>query len=168
MSAGVIAAALSTFVKLHLSIPGHAILKVVLPLSFGYAIAPRAYSGTFMGGSALASALVFRSFAIADAGLGIGAFTSLILFGPLLDLTTRLLPRRSVWFSLALTGLLTNSGAFLVRGSFKFFGKDHALQKLFSTWLSTAMFSYAISGLLAGLICGMIFFHYRPTSLEGE
>lgn len=62
ISAGVAAAALTTFLKLHLSLPGHAILKVVLPLSLGYAIAPRDYAGALMGGSDLRTIRFQRSF----------------------------------------------------------------------------------------------------------
>jgi len=169
VSSGVLAAACSTFVKLHLSIPGHAILKVILPMCLGYAAAPRRSAGTIMGVSALVSTIFFRGLFSMEPGLGIGSFTSLILFGPVLDLFARSLQRPvSAWFHLAAAGLITNAGAFFVRGSFKIFGRDDAVQKIFTVWLSTAYASYAICGLLAGLICGVIFFRAKPDPAENE
>jgi hypothetical protein len=167
VSAGVTAAAISTFVNLDLSIPGHAILKAVLPISFGLALAPRRYAGTIMGTSALLSGLLFRGLVPGNDGLGIGAFTSLIVFGPTLDVLHRSFKKHiSEWWMLALAGLATNSIAFLVRGTFKWMGKDIGFNKLFSIWFSTAIVTYAVCGILAGLICGMIFFRYQSDSRE--
>lgn len=170
ISMGILAAVLSTFLKTHLRIPGHSILKVVLPISFGFAAVPKRYVGSVMGCSALCCALVFRTVLPATGGsLGVGALTSLVLFGPILDFSLRYLQRPvSAWFLLALSGLATNAAAFLVRGGFKFLGRDEGAKRLLADWLSVAMVSYAVCGLLAGLICGMVFFRYRPASQEEE
>ena len=92
ISMGVLAAVLSTFLKTHLKIPGHAILKVVLPISLGFAAVPKRYSGSIMGFSALCSALLFR-WGIPGGGEGVGALTSLVLFGPVLDIALRFVNR---------------------------------------------------------------------------
>lgn len=168
ISMGVLAAVLSTFLKTHLRIPGHSILKVVLPISFGFAAVPRRHSGSIMGFSALCCGLLFR-WAIPGGGGGVGALTSLVLFGPVLDLSLRFVKRPiSAWFLLAGAGLLTNAGAFLVRGGFKFLGRDDAANKLLSDWVSFAMLSYAVCGMIAGLACGMMFFRYGPGSWEND
>jgi hypothetical protein len=169
ISMGVLAAALSTVLKTQLRIPGHSILKVVLPISFGFAAVPKRHSGTVMGCSALCCGLLFRWAVPMGGSLGVGALTSLVLFGPVLDLSLRFLKRPlSAWFLLALAGLITNAGAFLVRGGFKYLGRDDAATRLLADWLSVAMVSYAVCGLLAGLICGMMFFRYRPASEENQ
>jgi hypothetical protein len=166
ISMGVLAAVLSAFVKTHLRIPGNAILKVVLPISFGFAAVPKRYSGSVMGFSALCCGLILRG-GMPGGGDGVGAFTSLVLFGPVLDICLRSVFRPiSAWFLLALAGLATNAGAFLVRGSFKFLGRDDAAKRLLADWFSAAMVSYTVCGLLAGLICGMMFFRYQPAADE--
>lgn len=168
ISMGVLAALLSTFLKTHLRIPGHSILKVVLPISFGFAAVPKRHSGSIMGFSALCCGLIFRwIMPIAGGSLGVGALTSLVLFGPVLDLSLRFVKRPiPAWFLLAGAGLLTNAGAFLVRGGFKFLGRDDAANKLLADWVSFAMLSYAVCGLIAGLVCGMMFFRYGPGTSE--
>jgi hypothetical protein len=127
------------------------------------------YAGTLMGTSALLSGLLFRALVPGVDGLGIGAFTSLIVFGPVLDLLHRLLKGHiSEWWVLALSGLAANSVAFLVRGTFKWMGKDIGLNQLFSMWFSTAIITYAVCGILAGLMCGMAFFRYQSNEQERE
>jgi hypothetical protein len=143
-------------------------LKVVLPISFGFAAVPFRYSGSIMGFSALCCGLLFR-WIMPGGGDGVGALTSLVLFGPILDLSLRFVKRPiSAWLLLAGAGLLTNAGAFLVRGGFKFLGRDDAANKLLSDWVSFAMVSYAVCGLIAGLVCGMMFFRYGPAAQENN
>lgn len=168
VSMGVIAAVCSTFLKTHLGIPGHSILKVVLPISFGFAVVPTRHSGSVMGFSALCCGLLFRSI-VPGGGDGVGALTSLVLFGPVLDLSLRFAKRPfSAWFLLAGAGLVTNAGAFLVRGGFKFLGRGDAANKLLADWFSFAMLSYTVCGLIAGLVCGMMFFRYGPAAAEAD
>ena len=82
-SAGVTAALATALLDLGLRIPGHAIIRAIFPMSLGFALAPRRMGGTIMGTGALASALVIK---IGGFGvIGVGAMTSLVLTGPLLD-----------------------------------------------------------------------------------
>src|SRR5262249_53481705 len=83
LAAGIAAASLVSFAKLHLRIPGHAVLLAVFPTALGLALVPRRLSGCVIGGSALATAGVFRAAGVGD--MGGGAMTSLCLIGPLLD-----------------------------------------------------------------------------------
>jgi hypothetical protein len=66
------------FTDFNLQIPGHAILRAVLPMAIGLALVPRKNGGTVMGVAALGGELP-----------GLGACTSLALLGPMLDLALR-------------------------------------------------------------------------------
>ncbi|MCY2991584.1 MAG: hypothetical protein NTY19_27480, partial [Planctomycetota bacterium] len=68
----------------HLRVPGHAILRAMLPMALGLSLAPRRFGGVVMGCSAYSTTLLLR-FAGGPTP-GIGAFTSLCLLGPMLDL----------------------------------------------------------------------------------
>src|SRR5689334_9746710 len=80
LAAGITAASLVCFVKLQLRIPGHAVLLGVFPTALGLALVPRKLSGCVIGGSALATAGVFRAAGVGE--MGGGAMTSLCLIGP--------------------------------------------------------------------------------------
>lgn len=158
MVAGVLAACTVALVDLNLRMPGHAILKAVFPIALGFAFVPRRATGLVMMVSALASLFALRwSFQL---GVGIGATTSLLALGPLLDL---LLWRaqQGPWLSMrfALAGLLANLAAFALRGGGKVWG-EIGLRPL-EQWLTVAPWTYALCGLVAGLISGLCFFHMR-------
>ena len=90
---GLVAAALSTFVKLGLGIPGHNILRVVFPMALGLALVPRRGSATIMGLGGTLGAVAFP--ALGGSHIGLGAATGLTLLGLLLDVA--LLGARSGW-----------------------------------------------------------------------
>lgn len=160
--AGVTAAVASTFLDLGLRIPGHAILRVVFPMSIGLALVPRHGAGTAMGCSALLTVVVVRAGGFAGGGPGLGALTSLAATGPALDWTLRHASggwRQYLAFGLA--GLASNSLAFLVRGSAKLLGAENVGARPLSLWLPRAGMTYLVCGLLAGLISGGVWFYAR-------
>src|SRR5437667_465366 len=65
-------------------LPGHAILRGVLPLTLGLALVPRRFSGSVMGCSAVLTLLVLRG--ASGPSLGPAAVAALLLTGPLMDL----------------------------------------------------------------------------------
>ena len=73
---------MTSYVKLNLGIPGHAIVLTVLPFAFGMALVPRRWSGSIMAGSALATMLL-------SGHTGLGAIGSMVATGVLLDLALR-------------------------------------------------------------------------------
>ncbi len=154
---GVIAAATSALVDLNLRLPGHAILKVVLPLSLGMALVPRRGSGVTMGAAAGASVLGMSL--LGGSGIGPGALTSLLLLGPLLDVAVRRArPGWRLYVAFATAGLVANLGAFMVRGGTKMSGGGWSGLRPLQSWLSVAPWSYAACGLIAGLISAVIWF----------
>lgn len=162
---GLLAAATVAFLDLDLRVPGNAILRGVLPLSLGMALVPRRGAGLVMGGSTLAGLGLLALF---GRGPGLGASTSLVLTGPLLDLAAA--RTRSGWrlyAAFGLAGLAANLGAFLVRGG----GKAVSLGgggRLLADWLTVAPLTYAACGLAAGLISAAVFFRASVRPQRGE
>jgi hypothetical protein len=148
-------------------LPGHAILRGLLPLALGLALVPRRFSGSVMGGSALLTTLALRGSGV---GLpGIPALTALVLTGPLLDLSLwHARPGWRLYLRMALAGLLCNGIALGVH--------------LARPWLSLppggsgganwplALLTYPLFGLLAGLLSAFCWFRLRgqPTDTSPE
>ena len=156
-SAGIVAATATAFLELRLRIPGHAIIRAVFPMAFGLAVAPRYMAGTIMGASALVSAMTINTVGLA--AVGVGALTSLTLTGPLLDLA--LWRARRGWrlyLGFALAGLGANLAAFAVRAGTKLAGLDHAAGRPLVAWWPPAIGTYALCGVLAGLISAGVWF----------
>lgn len=156
--AGVVAATSSTWLDFSLKIPGHAILRAVFPMALGLALVPRKGAGLAMGASAGVTALLLRFASATGHGPGLGALTSLLATGPLLDVALwRARAGWRLWLGFAAAGLGANLLAFLVRGA----SKKLATPTSLTGWLQTAPVTYALCGLAAGLFSGMIWFAYR-------
>ena len=185
---GALAACLSTFIDLKLRIPGHRILFAVLPLAAGFALVPRRGAGTVMGAAALATIGVFWVGGLRV--VGIGALASLTLTGPLLDLALRWgRTGTRLYLAFVLAGTTSNVVAFLVRGSAKVvalqgmgggggggrgngsgagLGRSLAGGRPLADWLPNAVWTYALAGILAGLVSALVWFHLRARrSLDG-
>jgi hypothetical protein len=161
---GVLAACSSTFLDLGIKrIPGHAILRVVFPMALGLALVPRSGAGSVMGGTAALTAVALQLAGFRGEALGLGACTSLIATGPLLDWTLRRAHngwRQYVAFALA--GVASNLLALAVRGAAKALGWEAAGRRPLVEWLTQAVGTYIACGLIAGLISGAILFSLRP------
>ena len=168
ITAGFVAAVASGLIDLDLKMPGHAILKPVLPLALGLALVPRRLGGAVMGASAAATLLGLRM--AGAASVGAGALTSLCLIGPLLDVALwRTRPGWSIYLRFALAGLAANMAAFALKGSGKYFLALFAGDRPLRDWLTIAPVSYAFCGLVAGLISAAVWFRLNrrpPQSLR--
>ena len=154
-------------IKLSLGIPGHAIIKIMIPMSIGLSMAPVRSAGAIMGISGLITAFIGQTFTEGP-GTGTGAYTSLVCVGVLLDLT--LYWANNGWrlyLGLMMSGLIANIFALFVRSGFKSFLKINIFD--FSTWFQTASFTYPICGLIAGFLCALLVFKFRePSSKKFE
>lgn len=156
---GAAAAVLTTYVRLRLRLPGHQIVFAVFPMALGLALVPRRWAGSTMGLAALAT-MVLLGAGGADLP-GIGARTSLVLTGPLLDVAVRT-GRTSgrLYAGFVLAGIASNATAMLVRGGTKLLGFDLSPGvRAFGPWLEQALVTYAVSGLIAGLLSAAAWFH---------
>ncbi len=159
LAAGVTAAFAMAYVRLGLRIPGNAILLAVFPMAWGLALAPRRLAGSLMsaGAFATASALTFGG-----TRFGSGAFVSLCLTGPLLDVA--LAGARRGWrlyLGFVLAGLGTNLLAFGSRAAMKLAGTDLPGMRPLAGWWSQALLTYAACGAIAGLVSAGFWFQFR-------
>jgi hypothetical protein len=113
-----------------------------------------------MGAAAAIAIGVFRLSGATGEGMSLGATTSLIATGPMLDWTLRHASGGWRLYALfAAAGLASNFLALIVRG-----GSKIVLQgwDVFSLWMQRAAISYIACGILAGLFSGGIWFYARP------
>ena len=156
---GAVAAEAVGMAKLGLGIPGHSIVLAVLPLALGLSLAPRHLAGSVMSTGALGTAWMLQSGGAAS--FGSGAFVSLCLLGPMMDLALR--NARSGWrvyTALVLAGTATNLTALASRAATKVLGLDIGGRPFDSWWLQ-AMGTYTASGIVAGLVGAFCWFHFN-------
>jgi hypothetical protein len=164
LATGAVAALAAAGPDFHLRIPGHAILRAVFPMALGMALVPRRGGGLIMGGSALATAFACRL--SGAAGLGAGTMTSLSLTGPLLDLALWRMRRGwQLYLGFILAGLASNLIALLARGGLKLLVPSdspggHAIE----VWWRSAMVTYPLCGIVAGLVSAAVWFQIRNQS----
>lgn len=189
MVMGMFAACVASMPDWHLRLPGHAILRSILPMTLGLSLAPRRMGGAVMGASALLTGLCLRGAGFAD--IGFGALTSLTLTGPLLDAVLwKVQSGRRLYLGIVLAGLSANLLAFAAKASEKLLlqsvvrvpgsgggmgmgtggglgrggGTSAGLgagKRAFGDWLTDAAWSYPLCGILAGLICATLWFRWR-------
>jgi hypothetical protein len=165
---GFAAAAATTLLDMNLRIPGHAILRTVLPLAVGLALVPRLGSGVVMSAVAGLSILGFRMAGFEEGGAG--ALTSLLLTGPLLDFAANRFSRSWMLYpSFAVAGLASNMTAYLVRfltkaGGGARLGGGRSLAE----WKVPASITYAVCGLIAGLIAAAVCFRATTRTTDHE
>lgn len=151
LGTGVVTALLNAYVKPSLGIPGSAIVWTVVPMALGVAMVPRKGAGTIMGSSALATTLLMHS-------AGTGAMASMFAAGVFLDLALRRAKGGvRLYAAFALAGFAGNACAFVSRALGKMTGIDSGSSAL-ASWWSHALVSYALCGLLAGLISATLWF----------
>ncbi len=163
LGAGVVASLLTNVLRLRLGIPGSNIAFVSFPLALGFALVPRRGAGLVMAGGALATN---AGLALLGAHLdGVGAQTSLLLTGPLLDLALRW--RGAGWrlyVAFIAACATSNAFAFIVRGIARAAGvrgTGIGGGRTMAEWWPEAVWTYAAAGLVAGLISAAAWFHLR-------
>lgn len=161
LSCGAAAAAAVAYVKLSLRIPGHSIVLAALPMVLGIALAPRRLAGAVMSAGAMTTAWWLSG--VGGASFGSGSSVSLLLLGPMMDVAVRHV--RSGWrvyAALILAGVTTNLLALGSRAAFKVLGLDLAAgARPFDSWWLQASVTYTISGVVAGLLGALCWFHFN-------
>jgi len=161
---GVGAAALTLFVDLGIRVPGHAILRAVVPIALGIAVVPRRHAGTVAGVGAFGGAVAMGGW---PSPVGVGALTSLTLTGPILDLALRRARTGpAVYVGLVLGGLASNGVAFLFRLVPKLLGEVG--HRPLAEWWPRAVVSYSLCGAAAGLVSAALWFKLRARATESE
>jgi hypothetical protein len=160
---GLAAAAGTILLDYKLKIPGHAILRCMMPMALGLAVVPRRGAGSIMAMTAITGGLVlqFASFS----GAGFGALTSLALSGLLLDVAAARARRGWHWYlGVALSAVATNLVAFGIKFAAKASGLDGIARQPLAMWWPRAAISYPLCGLVAGLLAAAILFRLRRST----
>lgn len=163
---GAAAAAVVAYVKLSLRIPGHSIVLAALPMVLGLALAPRRLAGSVMSAGAIGTAWFLS--AVGAANFGSGSSVSLLLIGPMMDVAVR--HARGGWrvyAALVLAGVAANLLALASRASFKVLGLDAADMRPFDSWWLQASITYTLSGVVAGLLGALCWFHLKDGTHDG-
>ena len=150
--AGFAAATAEAWIHLGLKVPGHAILRAILPMILGLALVPRRGSGSAMGAFSGVGAILANW--LPGEGISIAAGIAMILVGPALDVAL-LGADASHWLyaRFALAGVLANLAALSIKVIA--ISEGMILQKEpLATYLIRAVPSYLICGAMAGLIGG--------------
>jgi hypothetical protein len=148
-TAGLAAVAVAA-IHLSLRMPGHAILKPMLPMAIGLSLVPRRFSGTFVG---LAAALIGGVLLVGQWGeIHLSALTSLVLLGPALDVASSGTHAR--WLLVgrfAAAGLIANMAAMGVKVAAITLSLESGGRGFVASWPASAL-SFAACGVLAGLL----------------
>ena len=162
LSCGAVSATAIAFVKLGLGIPGHSIVIATVPMALGMSLAPRQFAGVTMSAGALGTSWGLSLLGLAT--FGSGAFTSLTILGPMMDLALRHARRGwRVYAALVVAGVATNVLALASRAATKILGLDPGARPFDSWWLEASM-TYTLSGIVAGLIGAFCWFQYHERS----
>jgi hypothetical protein len=177
---GAAASLLTNVARFSFGIPGSNILFASFPMALGLALVPRRGAGTVMAGGALAT-----TGALWLAGVrldGVGAQTSLLLTGPLLDLALRWAHHGwRLYGAFVLACLASNALAFAVRALAKMYGfsgigrgggggggGSGAGGRPLELWLPHAVWTYATAGIIAGLLSAAVWFQFRERHNAGD
>jgi hypothetical protein len=164
VTCGAAAAAAVAYVKLGLRIPGHSIVLAAVPMVFGLSVAPRRFAGSVMSAGALGTAWLLAT--AGGARYGAGSFVSLSLVGPMMDLAVRRAGGWRVYTALVWSGVATNLLALGSRAVFKLFAPEAAGARPFDSWWLQASVTYTLSGVVAGLLGALCWFHFKDRSAQ--
>jgi hypothetical protein len=164
---GASSAAAIAFIKLSLGIPGHSIVLAAVPMALGMSLAPRRFSGSMMSIGALGTAWSLTQFG--GVRFGSGAFASLLLLGPIMDVAmSRARSGWRVYALLVVAGVITNVLALGSRALPKFFGFDLPGARPFDSWWLQASITYTLSGVVAGLLGAFCWFQFSERNGHGR
>jgi hypothetical protein len=162
MACGALAACAVGFLHLSLRVPGHAILRGVLPMAAGFALVPRRLAGTVM---AIGAGMVSAVLSMAHMGsFPLPAMLSVLALGPVLDVA--ILGRPTGW-QLYARFVMAGIGANLFALAFKLAGFQLGMQMVgggegFARFsVATLATSYLLCGAVAGFLGAAACFRAR-------
>jgi hypothetical protein len=141
----------------QLRIPGHAILRGVIPMALGLALVPRQSSGMVMSvGAGLAAAAMNWGHV---GRFPPAAILSVVILGPILDVALSGDPRGwRLYARFIASGALTNLLAFIIRFGTALAGWDFRGSRQFTEFWPFALMTFVICGALAGLFSAALWF----------
>lgn len=162
LACGALAAAAVGLLQLRIAVPGHAILRAVLPMALGAALVPRRGAGLVMAaGAGIGCGLM----SVAQVGaFPAAAMLSALALGPVLDIALRGNPLGwKLYARFATAGAAANLLAYFVKLGTLQLGWSAAGGRQFLAFGMLAPVSFIVCGTIAGLISATIFFRLRVT-----
>lgn len=160
---GLLAAGLTAIAESPIRLPGHAILRGTLPMILGLSLVPRRGAGTIMSVGAILGFALSLPF---GGALPVAAACGLAFLGPALDVVTANI-RATGWqlyLRFAAAGLVANLASFAVRMAAGGSGSGRGPGSGTGMGWPFALVSFAVFGLVAGMVCGAIWFRAKPRS----
>lgn len=156
--AGSAAASAVAFLPMPFRIPGHAILKATLPIVCGIAFVSRPWAGTIASSSGMFTSAIFMMLGVGH--LQAAAMGSLIAIGPAIDFALRGAKSgsASLYLRFAVAGLIANLCAFAIRWATAMLQADQWQSLNFRQMVLWSFVSFALCGLVAGLVSGVVCF----------
>ena len=160
LACGALAAVAVGMLQMRIALPGHAILRAVIPMALGLAMVPRRSAGTVMSCGAAMTALAMQAVSVGN--FQPAALLGVLALGPVLDAV--LVGRPTGWrlyarFSAG--GALANLAAFAVRFGIAWLGWEPAHSRGIAPFWSMALVSFLLCGLVAGLVSAAFWFRLR-------
>jgi hypothetical protein len=157
VACGALAAIAVGMLHSQIRVPGHAILRAVVPMALGLSLVPRRSSGIVMATGAGATAAVMLLNGIGR--FQPGALVSLLALGPVLDVA--LIGRPTGWrlyTRFISAGVAANCAAFITRFALALLGYRLQGGRQFMEFWQTALGSFALCGAVAGLVSAALWF----------
>lgn len=159
VACGVIAALCVGLIHMPLRLPGHAILRAVLPMAMGFALVPRRSSGSIMSVTMAVTAIGMSAGSMGR--FPPSAILSIAALGPFLDLLVTNVKCWQICLRFALAGAGANLIAFAARVAASSVGWDLPGARQFTSFWSLALVSFFLCGAFAGLLSSAIWFRLR-------
>jgi hypothetical protein len=160
LACGALAALATGLLHWQLRVPGHAILRGVLPIALGLALVPRRSAGMVMsvGATLTAGAMSWGHIGRFPPAAMLG----ILAFGPVLDVALSGQVRGwRLYLRMAAAGAVANLLAFAIRFATAVGGWDISGPRYFMSFWSTALVTFILCGLIAGLISAAVWFRLR-------
>jgi hypothetical protein len=157
---GALAALAVGMLQIPLRVPGHAVLRAVLPMAFGLALVPRRSSGVVMS---IAAGLTAAAMSVGHLGrFAPVAVLSVFILGPVLDAVLAGNSRGwRLYARFAVAGAVANLIAFAARLATAWLGWDLVGSRQFTSFWLLALMSFVLCGAIAGLVSAAIWFRLR-------
>lgn len=177
LACGALAAVAVSMLHISLRMPGHAILRAVIPMAAGLALVPRRSAGMVMAAGVMVATAALR---VANLGeIQSAALVSLLALGPMLDVALTGAPLGwKLYARFAAAGAGANLMAFLVRlglammmrrggggggnGMGSGLGGQLGGGHDFLSFWPLALVSFVLCGSVAGLVSAAFWFRLRP------
>jgi hypothetical protein len=160
LACGAFSALAIGMLQLQIRVPGHAILRAVLPMAFGFALVPRRSSGILMS---IGAGLTAAAMSLGHIGrFPPAAMLSVLALGPVLDMALAGNPQGwRLYARFAAAGALANLLGFLARFATAQMGWEFQGSRQFTDFWLTALPSFILCGAIAGLVSAAIWFRRR-------